>query len=140
MVSAEGCQRRRQRLWERLDPKPDNDHLRLSDPIHLMYLAGFSVDPFSLGSGYDGYLLLRNDAHATVIYDSRLPASVQQAQVDERRVVKWYDGQSPPRCPRRLAPLEGVNPQGTGLRIHDRVGDPYAAVVIDTIARMRRQK
>ncbi|HEV3119996.1 MAG TPA: Xaa-Pro peptidase family protein, partial [Gemmataceae bacterium] len=98
------------------------------------------VDPFSLGGGFGGYLLLRKDGHATVIYDNRLPKSVEQAHVDNRRIVPWYDSQSPAHGPRQLAPLERVNPGGAGLRIHDRVGDPYAAILINTIAAMRRKK
>src|SRR5262249_15140539 len=140
MLSAEACRRRRERLWDRLDPRPDSDYLLLSDPIHLMYLANFHVDPFSLGAGFRGYLLVRNDGHAKLIHDNRLPSSVQQAQVAKRRVVHWYDGQSPGHGPRQLALLESVNPQGSGLRIHDRPGDPYAATVIRTLAAMRRQK
>jgi hypothetical protein len=140
MLTAEGCRQRRQRLWQRLDPKPDSDHLRLSDPIHLMYLANFFVDPFSLGGGFGGFLLLRNDGHATLIHDNRLPKSVAEAHVDEVRVVPWYDGQSPAHGPRQLALLEAVNPHGHGLRIHDRPGDPYAATLITTLAAMCRQK
>ena len=140
MLSAEGCRQRRQRLWQRLDPKPESDHLRLADPIHLMYLANFFVDPFSLGAGFSGFLLLRNDGHATLIHDNRLPKSVETAHVDERRVVNWYDGQSPAHGPRQLAALDRVNPGGAGLRFHDRVGDRYASVVINTLAEMRRRK
>jgi Xaa-Pro aminopeptidase len=140
MLSAEGCRQRRLRLWQELDPKPESDHLRLADPIHLMYLANFYVDPFSLGAGFGGYLLLRKDGHATLIHDNRLPGSVEEAHVDERRVVPWYDGQGPGHGPRQLAALERVNPVGGGLRIHDRAGDPYAAVVINTLAEMRRCK
>ncbi len=140
MLSAEGCRQRRLRLWEQLDPEPESDHLRLADPIHLMYLANFHVDPFSLGAGFGGFLLLRKDGHATLIHDNRLPKSIEQAQVDERRVVTWYDGQSPGHGPRQLAALDRVNPSGTGLRIHDRVGDPYASFVINTLAEMRRRK
>jgi Xaa-Pro dipeptidase len=140
MLTAEGCRQRRLRLWQELDPKPDSDHIRLADPIHLIYLANFFVDPFSLGGGFVGYLLLRKDGHATLIHDNRMPASVEQAHVDSRRVVAWYDGQAPAHGPRQLAPLERVNPDGTGLRIHDRVGDPYAAILINTIAAMRRRK
>ena len=58
MLTPEGCRQRRQRLWQRLDPKPDSDHLRLADPIHLMYLANFYVTPFSLGAGFGGYLFV----------------------------------------------------------------------------------
>jgi Xaa-Pro dipeptidase len=140
MLSEQGCRARRQRLWQELAPPPDGDHLRLADPIHLMYLAGFHVDPFSLGAGFGGYLLVRQDGRAKLLHDNRLPASVQQAHVEERTVVTWYDGQSPGRGPRQLALLDEVNPSHAGLRFHDRPGDPYAATLIHTLARMRRQK
>src|SRR5262249_39759400 len=117
MLTAEGCRHRRQRLWQRLEPNAEGDHLVLADPIHLMYLANFFVDPFSLGAGFRGYLLLRKDGHAKLLHDNRLPKSVEQAHVEERRVVPWYDGQSPGRGPRQLALLEGVNPEGHGLRV-----------------------
>src|SRR5207244_6708330 len=131
---------RRLRLWERLDPQPDSDFLLLSDPIHLKYLANFWVDPFSLGAGFSGYLLVRNDGHAKLLYDNRLPKSVEQAHVEERRPIVWYDGQSSGKGPRQLALLESVNPVGRGLRVHDRPGDPYAAILIRTLGQMRRQK
>jgi Xaa-Pro aminopeptidase len=140
MLTAEGCWQRRQRLWQALDPKPDSDYLLLADPIHLVYLANCYVDPFSLGGGFRAYLLLRKDGHAKLIYDNRMPKSVEQAQVEERRVVPWYDGQHPGRGPRQLAPLEAVNPAGSGLRVHDRIGDPYAPTLIRAIAALRRQK
>jgi Xaa-Pro aminopeptidase len=140
MLSAEGCRQRRKRLWQELDPKPDGDHLVLSDPAHLMYLANFFVDPFSLGGGFRGYLILRNDGRAKLIYDNRLPHTVDEAHVEERRLVTWYDGQHPATGPRQLAPLEAVNPAGSGLRVHDRPGDHYAETLIRTIATMRRRK
>jgi hypothetical protein len=140
MLTAQRCHQRRQRLWGRLDPPPDSDHLRLADPIHLTYLANFHVDPFSLGAGFGGYLLLRQDGQAKLLHDNRLPDSVKQAHVEERSVVPWYTGQAPARGPRQLALLQAVNPSHGGLRIHDRPGDPYAATVIHTLAEMRRQK
>jgi Xaa-Pro dipeptidase len=140
MLSAEGCRRRRQRLWQELNPKPDGDHLVLSDPTHLMYLANFHVDPFSLGGGSSGYLILRNDGQAKLIHNNRLPDSVEKAHVEERRVVPWYDGQHPATGPRQLAPLAAVNPSGSGLRVHDRPGDPYAETLVRTITTMRRRK
>jgi Xaa-Pro dipeptidase len=140
MLTAEGCRQRRLRLWERLQPSTEGDHLRLSDPIHLMYLANFHVDPFSLGAGFGGVLLLRNDGHAKLLHDNRLPKNVEESHVEERTVVPWYDGQTPAHGPRQLALLQGVNPTQGGLRIHDRPGDPYAATVVQTLADMRRQK
>jgi Xaa-Pro aminopeptidase len=140
MLSAEGCRRRRQRLWQQLDPKPESDHLLLTDPLYLVYLANFWVDPISSGAAFGGALLLRNDGHAKLLYDKRLPKSVQEAHVEETRVVTWYDGQSPATGPRQLTLLEAVNPHGHGVRVHDRPGDPYGATVIRTIADMRRRK
>jgi Xaa-Pro aminopeptidase len=140
MLTAEGCRQRRQRLWHRLDPKPDADYLLLAEPLHLIYLANFYVDPFSLGANFRGYLLVRNDGRAKLIYDNRLPKSVEQAHVEEREVVMWYDGQAPARGPRQLAPLEMVNPRSMGLRIHDRIGDPFANTLIHTLAALRRRK
>jgi Xaa-Pro dipeptidase len=140
MLTAEGCKQRRQRFWTRLDPRPQGDYLLLSDPIHLMYLANFFVDPFSLGGGFRGYLLLRDDGHTKLIHENRLPESVDESHVDERRIVPWYDAQSPAHGPRQLAGIEAVNPHGSGLRIHDRVGDPYAETVIRTLADLRRRK
>ncbi len=140
MLSADGCRQRRQRLWQRLDPQPDSDYLILSDPIHLMYLANFWVDPFSMGGGFRGYLVLRKDGQAKLLHDNFMPLSVEQAHVEERRAVDWYDVQSPAKGPRQLAVLGEVNPRGHGLRVHDRIGDPYAPVVIRAVAEMRRQK
>ena len=140
MLSAEGCRRRRQRLWRALDPSPEADYLVLSDPAHLMYLANFHIDPFSLGAGARGYLVLRADGHAKLIHDNRLPHSVDEAHVEDRRVVTWYDGQHPGSGPRQLAPIAAVNPSGHGMRVHDRPGDPYAETLIRTLAGLRRRK
>ena len=140
MLSADGCRQRRVRLWKALDPRPDSDFLHLSDPIHLMYLANFWVDPFSLGAGFGGTLLVRKDGHAKLLHDNRLPQSVADAHVEERRPIVWYDGQSPGKGPRQLALLESVNPARSGFHSHDRPGDKYAATVINTLAQMRRRK
>lgn len=142
MLTSEGCRRRRERLWQRLEPV--DDYLLLADPLHLMYLANCWIDPFSLGTDFGTFLLLRNDGQTTLIYDKRSPHSVDQAHVDERRVVNWYDGQSPGKGPRQLALLDTVlsqvkTPSGP-LRVHDRPGDPSCLNVVGTLAAMRRQK
>jgi hypothetical protein len=140
MLTAEGCRRRRKRLWERLDPPPESDHLRLTDPVHLTYLANFFVDPFSLGAGFGGCLLLRSDGYGKLLHEDRLPDSVKEAHADEVVEVPWYDAQSPARGPRQLALLNATNPAGHGLRFHDRPGDPFAPQLTGTLAAMRRQK
>src|SRR5205823_6030086 len=140
MLSAEGCRRRRQRLWQQLDPQPEGDELLLADPLHLIYLANFFVDPFSLGAGFGGVLRLKRDGQATLFHDNRLPKSVEAAHVDERQVITWYDGQAPGRGPRRLALLERLGQGCEHFRIHDYLGDPHAATLIGTLATLRRTK
>ncbi len=140
MLTAEGCRQRRLRLWQHLDPPPEMDHLRLGDPRHLVYLANFWVDPFSLGAGFGGLLLLRRDGHAKLLHDNRLPDSVKAAHVEERVVVPWYDGRSPARGPRQLALLHGEGDAIAALHIHDHPGDPYAPTVTRTLAALRRRK
>jgi Xaa-Pro dipeptidase len=140
MLTAAGCRERRERLWRDLNPPPDHGYLLLSDPIHLAYLANFWVDPISLGAGFPGYLLLRQDGHAKLLHDNRLPATVKEAHVNETVAIPWYDGQSPAHGPRQLTPLRDVNPTRHGLQVHDRPGASYAATVVNAIARQRRQK
>ena len=139
MLTAEGCRQRRQRFWKLLDPRPETDHLRLADPLHLAYLAGFTVDPISLNAGFGGVLIVREDGNARLLASDRLKAPAEAAHVDERTIVPWYDGQTPGKGPRQLALVGPANPAG-GMRFHDRPGDPYAATATGTLARMRRQK
>src|SRR5205085_2482472 len=50
MLTAEGCRRRRERLWQQLDPPHESDYLLLGDPTHLAYLANCWMDPISYGA------------------------------------------------------------------------------------------
>ena len=96
MLTAEGCLQRRVALWQALDPPPEADYLLLSDPIHLMYLANFYVDPISLGGGFPGlFAWSATTATPSCCTMTSLPHSVEEAHVEERRPVAWYDGQSP---------------------------------------------
>ena len=137
MLTAAGCQGRRQRLLDRLTPAGP---LLLGDPLHLRYLCGFAVDPFSLGADYGGYLLLRPDGHATLFYDHRLPKTVEGAFADERMPVKWYDGQSPGNGPRRLVLREVILLAGTEGRVHDATEDEMAPQVWAITSELRRAK
>ena len=141
MLSAEGCRNRRQRLWNQLDSASPGfsreNQLVLADPVHLMYLANFHVDPFSLGAGFGGYLVMHRDGKAILIHDNLLPDSVAQTHVDDRQVVRWYDAVSPARGPRRLA-LEDVI--SAHPRIDDSPTDPLCRPIVETLAVLRRQK
>jgi hypothetical protein len=140
MLTADGCRQRRLRFWQALSEGFSGDHVRLAEPMHLNYLANFHVDPISLNAGFGGVLLVRRDGHARLLHDDRLKGPGAQAHVEERTVVPWYDGQSPGKGPRQLALVAAVNPVHAGLHIHDRPGDPDAALVVNTLAEMRRKK
>jgi Xaa-Pro aminopeptidase len=103
-----------------------------------MYLAGFHVDPFSLGADYGGLLRIDPDGRAILFHENRLPQSVDAAHVDERHVISWYDGQSPGRGPRRQALAKVV--ADNGGRIHDAPTDPASGPITDLIASLRRRK
>ena len=103
MLTADGCRSRRARLWAALGDRDILPALVLTDPVNLRYLANFYVDPFSLGADFGGVLAIDRDGKSTLYHDRRLPESVQSAHVDERKIVPWYDGQTPGIGPRRLA-------------------------------------
>jgi Xaa-Pro aminopeptidase len=141
MLTAEGCRQRRLRLWELLDPKPATDHLRLADPFHLRYLANFGVDAFNLNAGFGGILLSRSDGAAKLITDNRVKSFAEQAHVEERATVPWYDGKTPGRGPRRLAPFQAIDGDALATpHLHDRPEDPFGQAVCRTLKEMRRQK
>lgn len=137
MLTKELCRERRNILRNRLKGTIDGP-IVLSDPLHLRYLANFYVDPFSLGADFGGVLVIETDGSAKLFHDSRLPKSVESAQVEERIVQKWYDGKSPGDGPRRMVLRSAVTQFGG--RIHDSLGDPACDTIIPIIAEMRRSK
>ena len=137
MLTSEGCRARRQRLLDRLKP---TGPLLFGDPTNLRYLAGFSVDPFSLSADFGGVLLLRPTGETVLFYDHRLPKSVEAAHADEKVSVRWYDGRSPGQGPRRLLLRPGVEAAGTDGHVHDRLTDPLAPVIFEAIGDLRRVK
>jgi Xaa-Pro aminopeptidase len=142
MLTAEGCRQRRQRFAQGLDPFPTEGFVVLADPLHLVYLANFYVDPISSGAAYGGFLILRRDGHATLLHDGRLPKSVQQAHADETEVLTWYDGQSPGRGPRELVPRAALSKRlgKDPPPVHDGPSSPDCARVAALLYRLRRQK
>jgi Xaa-Pro aminopeptidase len=142
MLSVEGCRQRRQRFVQKLDPFPAAGYVVLADPMHLIYLANFYVDPISSGASFGGFLVLRKDGHATLLHDHRLPKSVQEAHADEHEALTWYDGQTPGRGPRKLFLREALCKRlGTpNPPVHDDPSSPDCARVATLLAGMRRQK
>lgn len=138
------CQERRRRLAQAIQSTPELSHLSfplfLADPIHLNWLSGFFVDPFSLGAGFGGLLQLEKDGSACLFHHDRLPDEVAELVPDahglKRKVLPWYDGASPPQGIRALAML----PEGFSGRILDLPGDPLALAIHQTLLNLRRAK
>lgn len=137
MLTPDGCRDRRRRFLDRLRP---TGPVLLADPLHLRYFANFYVDAISNAADSRGFLLLRPDGHATLIHDNRLSKSVDAASADDRRVVPWYDGQTPGRGPRELVLRAAALAAGTGGRVHDAPADEMAPEVFAVTADMRRRK
>ena len=137
MPTAEGCRGRVAEFVNRLRPAAP---ILLCDPLHLCYFANAYWDPFSLGAGFGGYLLIEPDGRTKLVYDSRAPKSVEAAFADEKVVAKWYDGRTPGHGPRGLMLRESLAALGTGGRIHDSILDPGAAALLGIVAEMRRCK
>ena len=137
MLTAEGCRGRIAAFLERLRPTAP---ILLGDPLHLSYFANAYWDPFSLGAGFGGYLLIDPDGRTKLITDSRAPKSVEAAFADEKVVTKWYDGLSAGRGARGLFLRDTLASLGTAGRFHDSLLDPVAVELLGIIADLRRSK
>lgn len=136
MLDATWCSRRRKRLVDALKP---TGTLWFDQADSLRYLAGFHVDPFSLGSGYGGVLAVHPDGTAELWHDDRLPDSAADCHVDQRHEVHWYNGRTPPVGLRALAVVNAL-PKGFLGQFCDHPGSPGADWVISELARLRRAK
>ncbi len=90
MLTLEGCQKRRSRLW---DLAPSHlEWLLICDPRHVNYLSGFSVHPLSFSHNEKAYLLLEKDGPATLIGDNfTIRSAASEFHVDHQVVETWYD-------------------------------------------------
>ncbi|MBN9119437.1 MAG: aminopeptidase P family protein [Planctomycetes bacterium] len=134
MLTAEGCQGRRQRFLGRLKPAHP---VVLADPLHLRYFANYYSEGLSSSADFGALLVLQPDGRTTLFHDNKLPG-VGAAFADEKTALPWYTGQGPETGPRRMvlrAPVEA-----NGGRVHDGIGDPLAPQVFAITADMRRRK
>src|SRR5262249_45649303 len=126
---------RRQRFLARLKP---THPVVLADPVHLRYFANFHVDALSMSADFGGLLVIRQDGHATLFHDNKLPKSVELSHADERKPIVWYTGQEAETSNRRMALQPAL--QANGGHIHDCICDPLSPQVFDIISDMRRRK
>ena len=65
MLTAAGCKSRRERLWASV---PETvEWILVTNPRHVNYLCGFSVNPLSFSAGERAMLLLERDDSATLL-------------------------------------------------------------------------
>jgi Xaa-Pro aminopeptidase len=135
MLTAAGCRARRQRLLDMLAP---SEPLVLADPLNLLYFANFHVEAISQHADFGGVLVIRPDGSTLLVHDSKLPRTIDQAHVDERKPVTWYTGQEPGAGPRRMLLRPTV--ESLGGRLHDSLMDPLAPRLAAAVAESRRRK
>lgn len=90
MLTREGCQARRERLWQAV---PESvEWLLVADPRHVHYLSNFWVQPLSFSGGERGWLLLEREHGATLLADNFAFRSAAGEPFVEREVIEtWYD-------------------------------------------------
>ena len=112
----------------------------LADPVHLNYLTGFWVDPFSLGAGFGAILQLNEDGTGILTHHDRLPEELEGIVSEgcglTRVVAPWYDGVHAPQGIRGLSML----PAGFSGRIHDLATDLDAQSIFATIENWLKDK
>ncbi len=92
MLTAEGCQLRRDRFWKLV---PDEiDWAVIADPRHINYFSAFWIHPVSFSAGEQALLLLERSGKATLLADNfaRRSAAVEPF-VDDEIIMTWYDHQ-----------------------------------------------
>ncbi|MCX6381744.1 MAG: M24 family metallopeptidase, partial [Armatimonadetes bacterium] len=89
MLTAEGCLKRRERLWQSLDLKPD--WIVLSEPQHLIYFANFAPSPFTYATqNASAVLLLGADGSSILVADNLQGEFAKKAHVDRVESFEWY--------------------------------------------------
>jgi Xaa-Pro dipeptidase len=135
MITANGCQSRRQRLLATTQPKTP---LLFTDPLHLRYFANAYVDPMTISADYGAVLVIEPNGMSRLFHDHRAPKSLELSFVDERMPLPWYDGNTAGQGPRRLV-LKPIIDRFGG-RIHDCLCDPESIRLHTITAEMRRAK
>ncbi len=90
MLTAEGCQTRRRRLWQSV---PDScEWILINSPEHLAYLCAYWPSPYTFRTNEAGAMLVLTRERAALIGDNLLRPFMEQAFVDEIVAPVWYEG------------------------------------------------
>ncbi len=93
MLTKEGCNKRRERLWASL---PDSvEWVLISNPRHVKYFSNIWLNPVSFSAGQTVWLHLERSGNATALADNFTLKSLSgEAYVDETVSEIWYDGKN----------------------------------------------
>ncbi len=121
MLTAEGCQARRDRLFAAL-PLPC-DFLLVGDPSHLVYFANYVPSPFEFRTVESSALVILGPSKTILVADNLMEPFLEKAHADEVVAPTWYDGTGPTK-PRRgqvvestLARLKSLPGQRVGVEL-----------------------
>ncbi|MEX0700990.1 MAG: Xaa-Pro peptidase family protein [Planctomycetales bacterium] len=92
MLTPQGCDARRQRLWDAVPA--GTEWLLIADPRHVYYLSNFLVQPLSFSAGERALLLLEREGGATLVADNfTVRSGIGEPHVNREIVEEWYDHQ-----------------------------------------------
>lgn len=137
MLTLEGCQARRARLFASLDRPVD--YALVFDPQHQMYFANYYQTPFVFRTtNAAAVLILAADGRATLVCDNQLQVFAQQAFVDEIVAPVWYRGRE--SAPHREAALVRSTLDQLAKLKADRFGYEAAVTPVGIIDGLRQQR
>lgn len=119
MLTADGCRKRRERLWASLPEKPD--WILLYEPQHLTYYANYYASPFVFRTqNAAAVLILGADGSSLLIADNILQPYVEASHVDKFELPIWY--RSKESAPERQKFLIKAALNAMKLRRGDKIG------------------
>jgi Xaa-Pro aminopeptidase len=147
MLTPEGCDDRRRRLW---DAVPEEvQALVVTSPEGLVYMANYAPSPFVFNTVESAAALILFRDRSILLGDNLLRASLDQSFVDEVIAPEWYTGKksAPPRRQRLEEAVRERIPGIVGRRIGcESMGfsglgvGPDAAFLLDPVIRGLRQR
>jgi Xaa-Pro aminopeptidase len=138
MLTTEGCQERRNRLWESL-PQEIGWAL-IGDPRHIQYFSNFRIHPLSFSFDQKSLLLLTRDGQTILLADNFAKrSSVFPCFASQEVIVPWYthrksvSNRDDALC-LALSEVEHVWNGATGLIEPEGVSEMVAAMVAESAA------
>ena len=138
MLTLEGCQQRRTKLWQRLPE--EITWVMIGDARHVQYFSGFRINPVSFSADQKSLLLLTREGNAILLADNFAKRSATVPYfVDQEVIIPWYThrksvaNRDDALC-LALSEIEPVWSGDTGLIEPEGISEMTAAMVAETAA------